>query len=175
MSEYGVFLGPGRWALITSGVCAGEVVRVVEWDHGFEMWVVNLLGEDMLKQADELEPVFTMDQVINVKIEEQRPGSDLIEKAIPFGMSSEELADATEAFITKCSNRIKGVGDKQYSEEGGYQRFEEMDLDDLFEYIDEEIQDIPNYCTMLHIRITRLREALKVADVIQEEEEIPSD
>jgi hypothetical protein len=90
-------------------------------------------------------------------------------------MSSDDLAEFVGEFVTDCKDRIKGVGKQQYSEDG-YQKFEIMDLDDLFEYIEEEIRDIPNYCAMLFIRMRRVREALKAIDIIEEkEEEIPSE
>lgn len=170
MSEYSQLLGPDRWALIKSGSYAGQVGKILYWDHGFEMWLVDVLTHHVLKDTEDLEPVFTMDQIVNVKLQEQAPGGDLMEKTKAFGMSSEDLADATEEFIAFCSNRIKGVGDKQYSEDG-FQKFEAMDLNELLEYIKEEIGDIPNYCTMLYIRIMRLQQALEMADIIEEKEE----
>lgn len=173
MSDYSELIGPGRWALIKSGPNRGQVVKVLSWDHGFEMWVVDYRDEEMFVDTDNLEPVFTMNQIVGVKLEEQQSGGDLMEKVKPFGLSSDDLAHYAENFIANCSNRIKGVGNQQYSE-GGFQKFEAMDLGDLFRYIQEEIEDIPNYCTMLWIRMERLREALIVADIIEEEEEIPN-
>lgn len=157
--------------MVKAGVHIGEVGRVAVWDSVLEKWEIDLGGLSVYKDTDEIEPMFTMDQVINVKIQEQASGSDLMDKVKGFGLSSTELAEYAEQFITDCTNRIKGVGKEQYSE-SGYQKFEAMDLDDLFEYIEEELRDVPNYCTMLFIRIRRLREALKIIDVIQDEEEI---
>lgn len=175
MSDYAELIGPDRWVLVKSGIYTGEVAKVVEWDHGFEMWVVNVLGTEVFKEVHELEPVFTMNQIVDVKLREQAEGSDLEDKVKEFGMSSEELAEAVMDFMAKCASRIKGVGNKQYAEDG-YQKFEVMDLDDLLEYILEEIRDIPNYCAMLEIRIQRLRQALVAVDIIEErDEEVPSE
>lgn len=160
---------------IKAGICIGEVGRVSVWDAVMEKWEVDLGYSSVYKHGSELEPMFTMDQVINVKVEAQQPGSDLAEKVKPFGMSSEDLAEFVDVFITDCKDRIKGAGNEQYSEDG-YQKFEIMDLDDLFEYIEEEIRDIPNYCAMLFIRMRRVREALKAIDIIEEKDEvIPSE
>lgn len=175
MSDFSRFVEPGRSVTVKAGICIGEVGRVSAWDAVMEKWEVDLGYSSVYKHGSELEPMFTMDQVVNVKLAAQAPGTDLAEKVKPFGMSSEDLAEAVEEFITKCKNRIKGVGNQQYSEDG-YQKFEIMDLDDLFEYIEEEIEDIPNYCAMLHIRLRRVREALKAINIIEEkEEEIPSE
>ena len=160
----------GRTVVVKSGEFNGRVGFIQEYDAAFDLYMVSngnwLSGHEWF----ELEPLFTLGQVVNVKVAEQEPGSDLSDKVKQFGMSSDDLADYVNVFMTDCVNRIKGVGDKQYSEEG-YQKFEAMDLDGLFEYIEEEIRDIPNYCAMLFIRIRRLREALKVVDIIPEEEE----
>lgn len=172
-SDFSFLVEPGRSVVIKSGIHIGEVGRVATWDSVIERWEIDLGGLSVYKDTNEVEPMFTMDQVIGVKIQEQAKGSDLMDKVKGFGLSSEELAGYAQQFITDCANRIKGVGNEQYSE-AGYQKFEAMDLDELFEYIEEELRDVPNYCTMLYIRIRRLREALKIIDVIQDEEEIPS-
>src|SRR5688500_3481757 len=166
-----MFFQPGRSVTIKSGIHLGEVGRVAVWDAVMEKWEVDLGGLSVYKHGSELEPMFTMDQVVNVKVGEQQPGTDLAEKVKPFGMSSEDLAEFVEVFVNDCKDRIKGAGNEQYSEDG-YQKFEIMDLDDLFEYIEEEIRDIPNYCAMLFIRLRRVREALKAIDIIEETDEV---
>jgi len=166
-----MFVQPGRSVTIKSGIHLGEVGRVAVWDAVMEKWEVDLGGLSVYKHGSELEPMFTMDQVVNVKVGEQQPGTDLAEKVKPFGMSSEDLAEFVEVFVNDCKDRIKGAGNEQYSEDG-YQKFEIMDLDDLFEYIEEEIRDIPNYCAMLFIRLRRVREALKAIDIIEETDEV---
>jgi hypothetical protein len=175
VSDFSRFVEPGRSVTIKSGIHIGEVGRVAAWDAVMEKWEVDLGGLSVYKHGSELEPMFTMDQVVNVKLAAQQPGTDLADKVKPFGMSSDDLAEFVGEFVTDCKDRIKGVGKQQYSEDG-YQKFEIMDLDDLFEYIEEEIRDIPNYCAMLFIRMRRVREALKAIDIIEEkEEEIPSE
>lgn len=175
MSDFSAFVHPGRSVIIKAGIHIGEAGRVAAWDTVMEKWEVDLGYTGVYKHGSELEPMFTMDQVINLKTQAQEPGSDLASKVKPFGMSSEALAEFVGQFITDCKDRIKGAGNAQYSEDG-YQKFEIMDLDDLFEYIEEEIRDIPNYCAMLFIRMRRVREALKAIDIIEEkEEEIPSE
>jgi hypothetical protein len=159
--------------LVKQGEFAGSVGVITE--DSFEMFFVNHNNGFTGHKPHELEPLFMMDQVVDVKLADQAPGSDLSDKVKDFGMSSEDLAEYVGQFMADCASRIKGAGNEQYSEDG-YQRFEAMDLDDLFEYIEEEIRDIPNYCAMLFIRMRRLREALKAVDVIPEEdEEIPSE
>lgn len=173
MSDFSALLGVGRAVLVKQGEWAGSVGVITE--ETFDMYFVNHSNGFSGHKAHELEPLFLMDQVVSVKLAEQQPGSELSDKVKPFGMSSDDLADYVNTFIVDCVNRIKGAGKEQYSEDG-YQRFEAMDLDGLFEYIEEEIRDIANYCAMLFIRIRRLREALKVVDIIpEEEEEIPSE
>lgn len=175
MSDFSRFVEPGRSVTVKAGICIGEVGRVSGWDSVMEKWEVDLGYSSIYKHGSELEPMFTMDQVVNVKLAQQAPGSDLAEKVKPFGMSSDDLAEFVGEFMTDCKDRIKGAGNAQYSEDG-YQKFEIMDLDDLFEYIEEEIRDIPNYCAMLFIRMRRVREALKAIDIIEEKEEaIPNE
>lgn len=171
MSEYSALIGPDRWALVTSGNMVGQVGKVVEWDHGFEKWVINVGGNEIFKETYELDPVFTMNQIVDVKLQESAQGSDLADKVKDFGMSSDDLADFVQTFIADCALRINGVGKQQY-EQDGYQKFEVMDLDALFEYIEEEIRDIPNYCAMLFIRLRRLRNALTAIDIIEEKHEV---
>lgn len=74
-------------------------------------------------------------------------------------MKSEELAQEVEHFIQECRSRVTGVGDEQYSE-GDTQKFERMSVDQLFDWAEEEIQDVAVYATMLHIRLSRLRKVV---------------
>jgi hypothetical protein len=173
VSDYSALLGVGRAVFVKQGEWAGSVGIITE--ETFDLYFVNHNNGFTGHKAHELEPLFLMDQVIGVKLADQEPGSDLADKVKPFGMSSDDLAEYVEGFIKDCVSRIKGAGNDQYSFEG-YQKFEIMDLDDLFEYIEEELRDIPNYLAMLFIRIRRVREALKAVDIIpEEEEEIPSE
>lgn len=172
-----MFVQPGRSVTIKSGIHIGDVGRVAVWDSVLEKWEVDLGGLSVYKHGSELEPMFTMDQVINVKVEAQIPGSDLADKVKPFGLRSEDLAGFVAEFITHCAGRIRGVGDEQYSMEGdSFQKFESMTLDELILGFLEEIQDIANYSAMLYIRLERIRQALIAMDIIEEkEEEIPSE
>jgi hypothetical protein len=74
-------------------------------------------------------------------------------------LKSEELAHEVEDLINRCSERIMGVGNEQYSE-GGHQRFEALPLDELLQYAYEEIEDLIAYASMIHIRLRGLEEAL---------------
>lgn len=76
------------------------------------------------------------------------------------GMSSEDLANYVDQFIREAQARVRGVGDEQYSQ-GTHQKFEAMHPDELFEWAQEEVQDIAVYAAMLDIRLRRIREALK--------------
>lgn len=173
MSDFSQLIGVGRPVLVKQGEWAGSVGVITE--QTFDLFFVNHSNGFTGHKINELEPLFMMDQVVSVKLAEQQPGSDLADKVKSFGMSSDDLAEYVQEFITDCVNRIKGAGNAQYSEDG-YQKFEILDLDDLFEYLEEELRDIPNYLAMLFIRMRRIREALKAVDIIpEEEEEIPSE
>jgi DNA-directed RNA polymerase subunit F len=173
VSDFSQLLGVGRAVLVKQGEWAGSVGVITE--QTFDLFFVNHNNGFTGHKVNELEPLFMMDQVVSVKLAEQQPGSDLSDKVKSFGMSSDDLAEYVQEFITDCVNRIKGAGNAQYSEDG-YQKFEILDLDDLFEYLEEELRDIPNYLAMLFIRMRRIREALKAVDIIPEkEEEIPSE
>jgi hypothetical protein len=80
-------------------------------------------------------------------------------------MTSEELADKVEQFIVHAVTRVKGTGDKQYSD-GDTQQFENKELDQIFTDAEEELIDIVNYCVMLDIRLRRLHE--KIANDLKE-------
>jgi hypothetical protein len=75
-------------------------------------------------------------------------------------MTPDQLADEVDYQIERCVKRIEGIGADQYAQEED-QKFETMDLDDLFEYANEELDDIINYAVMLRIRLDRLRQAAK--------------
>lgn len=172
MESEDTLLKVGRPVVIMSGLLAGHTGVITDYDHLLKVFLVNTTSFSQGGyQAHELKPLFTLDQVVEVKLEEQETGSDLADKVKPFGLSSQELADFTGEFIKECQGRIKGVGNQQYSEDG-FQKFEAMELDDLLEYLEEEILDIPNYCAMLFIRVRRMRQALnEVYDLGQATEE----
>ena len=72
-------------------------------------------------------------------------------------MDGKETADAAEAFIRRCRQRIEGVGQQQYAQ-GETQQFETMPLDDLLVYAMEEAEDLANYAFFIWERIRRLRQ-----------------
>lgn len=72
-------------------------------------------------------------------------------------MNSQQLADEVSDLIEKCSSRVLGTGNEQYSE-GENQRFERLQLEEVFQYSYEEIEDLIAYATMIHIRLKRLEE-----------------
>lgn len=146
-----------------AGARAGQIGVVVDYDDLLKIFLVNTTNFSQAGyQAHELKPLFTMDQVVSVKVEDDTTPA-LVNKVIPFGMSSDELAQECAEFIAECVSRIKGVGKDQY-DDGGHQKFETMDLDDLFEYAEEELRDIANYAAFLVIRLRRIRSALNAAD-----------
>lgn len=73
-------------------------------------------------------------------------------------MTSDQLADEVSQFVAECAVRIRGVGKDQY-EGKGYQKFETMEMDELFEYMEEELRDVANYAVFLAIRLRRIRTA----------------
>lgn len=89
-------------------------------------------------------------------------GSELnVVQAVPeYGMTSAQLAEYTAEFITAATSRVIGVGDQQYSQ-GSSQKFEDMPLPELFDWMDEELQDVAVYAAMLSIRLRRVRDAVE--------------
>lgn len=87
----------------------------------------------------------------------------LVKKVIPFGMTSDQLADEVAQFIAECAARVRGVGKDQY-EGKGFQKFETMEMDELFEYLEEELRDVANYAAFLVIRLRRIRAAFDMFD-----------
>jgi len=152
-------LGKGR-PVVTPDWGVGVVVS----EDILGMWLVSTAGGPLKAYPEDvLVPLVTLEQAEILQGREQVSGSDLYDKVKPFGMSSEDLADFVLEFNEECQARVRGVGDQQYAQPG-FQKFEGMELDDLLEYIEEEILDIPNYCAMLFIRIRRIRQALDVVD-----------
>lgn len=135
------------------------VGKIYDYSEPLGLWLVEGTdGRTGAHTTDELDPLFRLEQVADIKLPDVLPGSDLVDKVKPFGMTSEELSDFSAEFIRECQGRIKGVGNKQYSLDG-FQKFEALELDELLEYLEKEILDIPNYAAMLFIRVRRLRQA----------------
>ena len=79
-------------------------------------------------------------------------------------MTSEELAETLQKFVESCVGRILGVGRQQYGQDPAKpQKFETMDLNELFEYAHEELQDTVVYAVMLDIRLHRLQKIIEDA------------
>lgn len=76
-------------------------------------------------------------------------------------MQSQELADWVEEFAHYSAQRVTGVGAEQYDDGSGVQKFERLPLTDLFEWAEEELQDIVVYSAMLACRLRLLRRALE--------------
>lgn len=72
-------------------------------------------------------------------------------------VTSEELASEVEAAISRTRGRVLGVGDQQYSQ-GDTQKFETMEVDELFAWMQEELDDVIVYAVMLGIRLRRTRD-----------------
>lgn len=154
-------LKPDRAVRVLAGSFVGAVGRVTGWVSGVDKWEIDLGHTVCLMDADQMESLFSMSQIV-VEVEEDTQPA-LVKKVIPFGMDSDDLAHEAAEFIADCVARIKGVGNDQYSS-NGFQKFETLELDELFQYTLEEVQDIANYCAFLAIRIQRLRSALDDRD-----------
>jgi len=87
------------------------------------------------------------------------------EDPLPFGISSEQLADYVKQFVAEAMQRVLGVGQEQY-DQGGHQRFETMDLDELFRWFEEEALDAVVYLAMISLRVARARQALRDKGVL---------
>lgn len=162
MSKYSHLIDePGDPVRVLEGKHYGKVGQVIDFFGG--KVVLELGGVEVAFDRDQLEPLFDLETGITLKLPEVEKGSDLADKVKPFGLTPDDLADFSREFILECMGRIKGAGFQQYYQDG-FQKFEGMELDDLLEYAEEEILDIPNYCAMLFIRIRRLRQALDAVD-----------
>lgn len=153
----------GRPVVIKVGKHVGVVGMIVDYDEELDIYLVNTtLFSQSGHTADELKPLYTLDQVTDIVVE--KATTPLLEQRVAeFGMSSEELAAYCAEYIVACISRIKGVGNDQYSE-GGHQKFEVMELEDLIDYLREELMDVGNYAAMLDIRMRRIKEALQEVD-----------
>jgi hypothetical protein len=77
-------------------------------------------------------------------------------------MTPDELAAEVAETVALAQSRINGIGADQYHDaETGQQRFETMNLDDLFVFAEEELLDQINYAVMLRIRLRRLQGAIE--------------
>lgn len=147
---------------IASGEGDGEVGTVVGYDRLAEPPTYQVEVTYVDDDGDEHGPewlVKSEDELSTVEIVDDEQDED--EEAVPpFGMSSDELSSYLAGFIERCSERVTGVGQQQYSE-GDYQLFESLPLEKLLDMLQEELQDAAVYAAMLDIRVKRFRNALK--------------
>lgn len=163
MSNYSHLIEQDDPVRVVEGKYVGRVGQVLDvLFHGTKI-IVDVSGQEVAYDRNQLEPLFDLEQGIQIKLPEVEPGSALAEKVKAFGLSSEELGEFCVEFNSEAQGRINGVGNKQYSQ-GGFQKFETMELDELLEYAEEEVLDIANYAAMMFIRLRRLRQALDEAD-----------
>lgn len=78
----------------------------------------------------------------------------------PYGISSDELADAQRKFTTYARLRLQGVGHVQY-DRGGKQAFEDMDIHRLINEMRDEIADAVNYLTFMDVQLSRWKNRLE--------------
>lgn len=147
---------------VLEGRYVGRVGQVLDiLFHGTQI-IVDISGMEVSYSRDQLEPLFDLERGIQLKYQQEQTPA-LVNAVIPFGMSSDDLVEKSAEYIAACVGRIKGVGNEQY-DKGTHQQFEEMELDDLFVYAEEELQDLSNYIVFLSIRLNRLRNAIYAVD-----------
>lgn len=154
---------------VLEGKYVGRVGQVLDiLFHGTHV-LVDVSGMEVSYTRDQLEPLFDLERGIELKYKSQQEPA-LVKAVIPFGMSSEDLVTASAEYIAACVSRIKGVGNDQY-DLGSHQKFEELELDELFVYAEEELQDLSNYMVFLSIRLNRLRNAIYAVDDLGDDSE----
>lgn len=162
----------GRPVKIRGEYNTGKVGLVTEYNMG--LYIVEVGNQKFGYHRNELIPLFDLEEVAAVHVTEVDEDGDpvgttnLEKKVKGFGLTSDELAQYVADFVVDAASRVRGVGNDQYSFPG-YQKFEAMTLPELFEYADEELLDLLNYCVMLRIRLIRLAGALFAADDVVEE------
>lgn len=82
-------------------------------------------------------------------------------------MTGKMLKDEIAAIVAEAQNRVNGAKGTEYGTDETVQKFESMDIDDLFGYFEEELLDQINYAVMNLIRIRSLKtEVVKLADSV---------
>lgn len=71
-------------------------------------------------------------------------------------MTSDDLAREVADAIRRTSTRVLGVGQAEYDDGTGVQKFERLPVADLVRWAQEESDDLIVYGTMLGIRLRRL-------------------
>lgn len=134
----------GDRVVLTAGLFTGHAGHIESYDRASDVYLIHL---------DNGHHVFAFPGIFEV-IASEMPDTPA------HGMTSEQLADYVSDFIVACTTRVRGVGDEQYSE-GTHQKFEAMGVDELFDWAMEEVQDLAVYAAMLHIRLDRVKQAIK--------------
>lgn len=143
----------GDVVVIVSGNGEGLIGTVTGAELGGN-YTVDVNGLAVVKPIESLAPVEELED----DYETYEAPEDT--EVPSFGMTSDALAEYAAKMNERVSQRIKGVGQEQYSE-GDYQKFEAMPLPDLLVMTLEEIEDIAAYLPMMHIRVRRLLKALR--------------
>lgn len=84
-------------------------------------------------------------------------------------MNSHELAEQVQILADAAKDRILTVGHEQYSD-GDQQKFEQLPLNELFAWLQEELQDVVSYAAMLSVRVERVRRALETIGSLGEQQ-----
>ena len=79
-------------------------------------------------------------------------------------MTSDELAAEVADAITRTSHRVLGVGQRDYDDGSGVQKFERLPIADLARWAQEESDDLVVYGTMLGIRMRRLAQVVEAVE-----------
>lgn len=78
----------------------------------------------------------------------------------PYGISSEELAEAQRRFCNYARFRISDTGARQYDEQD-HQAFEDMTPQRVLLELRDELADAVNYLTFLDIQLSRWQRRLE--------------
>lgn len=73
---------------------------------------------------------------------------------LPYGITTQQLADAQESFAAYARGRITGVGNRDYGF-GSKQAFEDMPMRTIALELRDELADAVNYLTFLDIKLSR--------------------
>lgn len=73
---------------------------------------------------------------------------------LPYGMTTQDLADAQQKFTDYARLRIAGIGHLDYSREHS-QAFEDMPMREIALELRDELADAVNYLTFLDIKLSR--------------------
>lgn len=78
-------------------------------------------------------------------------------------MEPQELSDEVERVLRRAQARVgpDSIGATQYHTVGEPQKFEAITIDELFEMMQEEVDDFINYGVMLQVRLERLRKVVQ--------------